>query len=351
MADRNRAFTLAAIALPFLFLATSGLARANTITVDTITGGHVVGHCSLEDAVVAANTQATPVGSTCAAGTLNDDTIEFSVNGTIAIAATMNVTDAQLAIDGPALGISISGSGTTQIMTTAALTSLSLTNLTLTNGRVVPSAGGGAISALGSLTITGCTFTNNAPRVDFGGAISAGIDGSPATITGSSFSSNQALVGRSSFLWKPMDHTRLGVAFDSGADGLDRVDDQQQYLHRQHCHARRRRDLSRDMPLLRMPLRYRQLRYRHRSHQSLAQLSRRTWLTSAERSFSGELRASQHSTVPATTLPPGGELAITNSTLTGNSSVVWRRDCRRLRCHSPQHDSCPAGRKRPPDRD
>ena len=38
MAGSNRRFTLAAIALPLLFLAMSGLARANDILVNTISG-------------------------------------------------------------------------------------------------------------------------------------------------------------------------------------------------------------------------------------------------------------------------------------------------------------------------
>ena len=319
MADRNRAFTLAAIALPFLFLATSGLARANTITVDTITGGHVVGHCSLEDAVVAANTQATPSGSTCAAGTLNDDTIEFSVNGTIAIAATMNVTDAQLAIDGPALGISISGGGTTQIMTTAALTSVSLTNLTLTNGRVVSSAGGGAISALGSLTITGCTFTSNAAPVDFGGAISAGIDGSPATITGSSFSSNQALSGGavsygsqriipgSVLPLTPAPTVLTGLTISNSTFTGNIASQEGGAIS---LGTATLTDAS-QVPGVPLP-------------PSESSITGSTFSANMAHFggaiFFGGTASLPASTVPATTLPPGGELAITNSTLTGNSA-------------------------------
>ena len=39
MADRNRRLTLAAIALPVLFLVMSGLARAASIVVNTLDGG------------------------------------------------------------------------------------------------------------------------------------------------------------------------------------------------------------------------------------------------------------------------------------------------------------------------
>jgi len=44
MADRNRRFTLAAIALPLLFLVMAGLARAATIAVDTLSSTSVSGH-------------------------------------------------------------------------------------------------------------------------------------------------------------------------------------------------------------------------------------------------------------------------------------------------------------------
>ena len=56
MADRNWRFTLAAIALPFLFVAMSGLARSNDIFVNTPdSGSQSAPLCTLEDAVVAAN--------------------------------------------------------------------------------------------------------------------------------------------------------------------------------------------------------------------------------------------------------------------------------------------------------
>ena len=59
MADRIRRYTFAAIVLPVLFLAMAGLARANTIIVNTLDSGtQPFPLCTLEDAVLAANTQA-----------------------------------------------------------------------------------------------------------------------------------------------------------------------------------------------------------------------------------------------------------------------------------------------------
>ncbi len=55
MAGSNRRFTLAAIALPFLFVAMSGLARANTIFVNTLEGGSDATLCTLPDAIASAN--------------------------------------------------------------------------------------------------------------------------------------------------------------------------------------------------------------------------------------------------------------------------------------------------------
>ena len=56
MADRTRRFTLAAIALPLLFLVTSGLACAKDILVNTLSGeSEAFPLCSLPDAITAHN--------------------------------------------------------------------------------------------------------------------------------------------------------------------------------------------------------------------------------------------------------------------------------------------------------
>ena len=88
MAGLSRRFGWVAIVLPLLFLAMSSLAHAATITVNTLDGGsQPFPLCTLEDAVVAANTQTAVSG--CAAGTGLSDTIVFSVTGTIFLADTL----------------------------------------------------------------------------------------------------------------------------------------------------------------------------------------------------------------------------------------------------------------------
>ncbi len=201
MAARNRRYTLAAVTFPLFFLLMSAMARAATITVDTTSAGHVAGECTLEDAVKSANNQAAPSGSSCTAGSSNNDTIEFSVTGTIAIAATLNITDTQLAIMGSAgsPGITISGGNATQIVTVGA-TNLTLENLTLADGIVgAPMAYGGAIyEDLTNLEIENCTFIDNTAGGASAGAGAGGaifMNGGTVTIINSTFADNTAQSG------------------------------------------------------------------------------------------------------------------------------------------------------------
>ena len=100
MADPNRRFRLAAITLPLFFLAMSGLARANFISVDTTDDGSVPSHCTLIDAVQAANSHLAV--NACPAGN-GTDAIGFSVTGTITLDGELNISDAQLKLTVPLL--------------------------------------------------------------------------------------------------------------------------------------------------------------------------------------------------------------------------------------------------------
>ena len=135
------------------------------------------------------------------------------MTGTIAIAATLNITDPQLAIMGFASspGITISGGNATQIITVGA-TTLTLENLTLADGFVAapPTAYGGAIyEDLTNLEIENCTFIDNTA----GGAAGAGAGGAifmnsgTVTIINSTFANNTAASGP----------TGMPVAGDGGA--------------------------------------------------------------------------------------------------------------------------------------
>src|ERR1017187_3169475 len=110
MPGSNRRFSLAAIALPLLFVAMPGLSRAATIVVNTLDGisEPVPGPCSLIDAVAAANAGGTV--KNCVAGS-GANTITFSVTGTIPIFETLTITS-NLNIIGPTASPGITLSGT-----------------------------------------------------------------------------------------------------------------------------------------------------------------------------------------------------------------------------------------------
>jgi len=170
-ADRNRRFTLAAIALPLLLIAMSGLACAHDFVVTTLSGaGALSPLCSLSDAVTAHNSHSIVGG--CGQGSSNDR-IFFAVTGKILIKASLEIMSGTLSINGPLFGcsgpgpcgITIDGGNTVQIIHADLNTSVSLTALTLAHGRGVTSAvntGGGAIFTFGNnLTINDCLFVNN----------------------------------------------------------------------------------------------------------------------------------------------------------------------------------------------
>lgn len=196
MADRIRRSTLTAIALPFLFLVMSGFASANDILVNTLeSGSQPAPLCTLEDAVLAANTQSIQNG--CGPGD-GDDEILFNLVGTISTEDTLVIVDPVLRIIGPGLGcsgagpcgITIDGRGSHQIFdieNSATDDLFGLETLTLADGYAPPtSSGGGAIFANGNeLEINDCLLVNNkaaGPTTpDFGG-LGGAIYGKAGTI-------------------------------------------------------------------------------------------------------------------------------------------------------------------------
>ena len=119
---------------------------------------------------------------------LGDDTIVFTVSGTIALSDTLhtNTNDtATLTIDGAGHMITVSGGGNVRVMTVDG-GSLTLKNLTLADGN---GFNGGAIDSDGTLTVINCTFINN-HAIASGGAIHNNYGDS--TIVNSTFSGNSA---------------------------------------------------------------------------------------------------------------------------------------------------------------
>jgi CSLREA domain-containing protein len=194
-------------------VAFSAMARAATITVTTLsdpTG--LSGTCSLRDAITAANTKTATNG--CAAGTGND-TIQFSVTGTIALVDTLpQITDAHLTINRPASpGITLDGGDKVRVMIVQLGATVNINNLTITHGSTPGNIGSGIYNNGGTLTVTHSTFSANqvayagGDMVNVGGMLTVtnstfvqdgqgGIVnyGGTLTVTNSTFSVNRALM-------------------------------------------------------------------------------------------------------------------------------------------------------------
>jgi hypothetical protein len=196
-AMRMRAALVAAIVVT-LALALSTSARAATITVDSLADTGAAGICVLRDAITAANTMTATNG--CTAGTGND-TIQFSVTGTISLGSTLpQITDGHLTINGPALpGITIDGGGQVQVMVVASGATLNLNDLTIADGLVEgDSPKGGGINNDGTLTVANSTFSGNLASGSFasgGGIFNEGT----LTIINSIFSGNSAKLSNGGF--------------------------------------------------------------------------------------------------------------------------------------------------------
>jgi hypothetical protein len=197
--DQNRRLTLAAIALPFMFLMMSGWTHAATITVNSTSNS---GAGSLRQAITKAN------------GTTGVSNIEFSVTGTITLLTALPAITGNLTIAGPttAPGITINGGGLVQLLRVNSGATLNLQLLTLTDGSVTGTSGGargiggngegGAILNSGTVTAMGCTFSANQANGGSGGAEGAGAGGGAGgggaifnsggtmSVTGSTFSAN-----------------------------------------------------------------------------------------------------------------------------------------------------------------
>src|SRR6516162_2409950 len=131
---RMRVALAMVIAVAFA-LTLSTAASAATIVINSLADTGAKGICVLRDAITAANTMTATNG--CTAGTGND-TIQFSVTGTILLGSTLpQITDGHLTINGPALpGITIDGGGQVQVMVVASDATLNLNDLTIADGLV-----------------------------------------------------------------------------------------------------------------------------------------------------------------------------------------------------------------------
>jgi len=184
------------------------LKASGPIIVNSTADPGSAGICALRDAITAANSEVAVNG--CAAGTGND-TINFTVSGTITLGSTLPGIANTLTIDGTGQTVTVSGNSLFGILVVNPGATLNLQFLTLTDGSVTGAraatggnAGGGAISNQGTLTVSNCTFsadlatgglgtgtTGNGGNSE-GGAI---FNNGTLTVTNSTFSANLATGG------------------------------------------------------------------------------------------------------------------------------------------------------------
>lgn len=113
------------------------LAHAASLTVNTLLDNttNSDGLCTLREAITAANNDANY--NDCVATGYGNDTITFSVSGTITLGSQLpTITDAAgLTIVGPAGGITISGNDAVRVFQVNTGATLNLQDLTIANGR------------------------------------------------------------------------------------------------------------------------------------------------------------------------------------------------------------------------
>jgi CSLREA domain-containing protein len=157
-----------------------------TTTADNTTAGD--GLCTLREAIQSANNAG---NGDCGANSSGDDTITFSVSGTIVLGSQLpNIVNAgtagKLTIDGVGRSITISGNNSVRVFEVNSGGDLTLQNLTVSNGSGLPGSG---IYNAGTVTITNSTLSGNSSAVLGGGIYNAGT----VTITNSTLSGNSAI--------------------------------------------------------------------------------------------------------------------------------------------------------------
>lgn len=164
-------FSLAAAVLGLA----SGEARAATFTVTNLLDS---GSGSLRQAILDAN------------GASGEDTITFSVSGTITLASALPPVTDSTTIQGPGTNLlTVSGNNSVKVFTFDTGTTSTISGLTIANGLATSYANGAGIANAGVLTILGCMIMSNTNRWGWGGGI---FNSGDLMITTSLFSMNNA---------------------------------------------------------------------------------------------------------------------------------------------------------------
>ena len=118
-----------------------------------------------------------------------DDTITFSVNGTITLAFALPAVTDSTTIEGPGTNlVTISGNNSVQVFVLNSGTTNTLSGLTIANGLATGYANGAGIANASELTILNCALVNNTNLGGWGGAV---FNSGNVSITNSTFLGNQ----------------------------------------------------------------------------------------------------------------------------------------------------------------
>ncbi len=167
-------------------------AMAATITVDTDSGGaNDPNHCTLRDAITAANADAATGGCPAGAGA---DTIILPVNATITLTAPDNpdnglpVVTSSITIEGNGTTINRdSGGSNFRIFNVQSSGSLELRNTIISGGTVNRGRGGGILTRSSAITLINSTVSGNTATYKGGGIL---VEDSIITLTNSMVSGN-----------------------------------------------------------------------------------------------------------------------------------------------------------------
>ncbi len=195
--------TFAAVLMLALFGASPALATTRTVTNtdDSGTG-------SLRQAILDADTANT------------GDTIMFSVAGTITLTSGVLEIQHSLTITGPgASSLAISGNSSSRVFMVDSGATVSISGLTIEDGVSYSGTNvGGGIYTFGTLSVSNCTFSNNAA---VGGGGLGTEPGSTVTVTNCTFSGNSADDGGGIINYATMTVTNSTVSNNTSGGGID----------------------------------------------------------------------------------------------------------------------------------
>ena len=165
-----------------------------------------VASLTLTNAVGPTNVVTSPTEAGLLAAIQAGGWIGLDFNGTVTLTNTITITN-NVILDGSDVAVTISGGNAVRIFTVAPGASLTVSNVTLANGECLvtsgtpgtPADGGAIYNNGGTVTLDGCTLTNNsAQSLIYGGLACGGAifnNGGTVLLNQSSISNNEAIGG------------------------------------------------------------------------------------------------------------------------------------------------------------